>query len=104
MGNIHELEQSFDDIEKLWGSNKDGILCYILHFVEKHSSKLVYAGSSTKFGDGGIEEIRVHMHGQKHQIQSWLKIMEIGLDSNLQLHIFIMFTVVGKYQQGSTQL
>jgi UDP-glucose 4-epimerase len=53
LGEYSRVEQSFDDIEKVWSSNKDGIFA-VLQFCRKTKAKIVYAGSSTKFGDDGI--------------------------------------------------
>ena len=53
LGEYSRVEQSFDDIEKVWSYNKDGIFA-VLEFVRKAGCKILYAGSSTKFGDGGF--------------------------------------------------
>ena len=53
LGEYSRVEQSFDDIEKVWEFNKTGTFS-VLEFARKHKSKIVYAGSSTKFGDGGM--------------------------------------------------
>ena len=53
LGEYSRVEQSFKDIESVWVSNKEGIFS-VLQFCVKNDSKLVYAGSSTKFGDGGL--------------------------------------------------
>lgn len=53
LGEYSRVEQSFDDIEQVWKFNKDGIFA-VLEFVRKTGSKIIYAGSSTKFGDGGL--------------------------------------------------
>ena len=53
LGEYSRVEQSFDDMEKVWEYNKDGIFA-VLQFVRKHGCKIIYAGSSTKFGDGGL--------------------------------------------------
>jgi UDP-glucose 4-epimerase len=53
LGEYSRVEQSFQDIEKVWEYNKIGILG-VLEFVRKTGAKLIYAGSSTKFGDGGL--------------------------------------------------
>ncbi len=53
LGEYSRVEQSFDDIEKVWRYNKDGIFA-VLQFVRKAGCKILYAGSSTKFGDGGF--------------------------------------------------
>ena len=52
-GEYSRVEQSFDDIETVFVSNKIGIF-NVLQFCRKHGSKIIYAGSSTKFGDGGL--------------------------------------------------
>ena len=53
LGEYSRVEQSFDDIDKVWEFNKDGIFA-VLEFTRKSGAKIVYAGSSTKFGDGGL--------------------------------------------------
>lgn len=53
LGEYSRVEQSFEDIETMWASNKQGIFS-VLQFCRKHGSKIIYAGSSTKFGDGGL--------------------------------------------------
>lgn len=53
LGEYSRVEQSFDDMEKVWRYNKDGIFA-VLEFVRKTGCKILYAGSSTKFGDGGL--------------------------------------------------
>ncbi|MBT25300.1 MAG: ADP-L-glycero-D-manno-heptose-6-epimerase [Rhodobacteraceae bacterium] len=53
LGEYSRVEQSFDDMEAVWKFNKDGIFS-VLEFVRKNGCKILYAGSSTKFGDGGL--------------------------------------------------
>lgn len=53
LGEYSRVEQSFDDMRKVYEYNKIGTF-EVLEFVRKSGTKLVYAGSSTKFGDGGI--------------------------------------------------
>jgi UDP-glucose 4-epimerase len=53
LGEYSRVEQSFDDIEKVWEYNKSGTF-KVLEFCKKNAAKVVYAGSSTKFGDGGL--------------------------------------------------
>lgn len=53
LGEYSRVEQSFDDIEKVWEFNKNGIFA-VLEFARKVGCKILYAGSSTKFGDGGF--------------------------------------------------
>jgi len=53
LGEYSRVEQSFDDMEKVWHFNKEGTFA-VLEFVRKVGCKILYAGSSTKFGDGGL--------------------------------------------------
>ena len=53
LGEYSRVEQSFDDVEKVWNFNKKGIF-NVLEYVRKTGTKIIYAGSSTKFGDGGL--------------------------------------------------
>lgn len=53
LGEYSRVEQSFDDIDKVWSLNKIGTFA-VLEFVRKAGCKILYAGSSTKFGDGGM--------------------------------------------------
>ncbi len=73
LGEYSRVEQSFDDIEKVWRYNKDGIFS-MLQFCRKTSAKLVYAGSSTKFGDGGI--------GRDQSPYAWSKATNTELVAN----------------------
>lgn len=52
LGEYSRVEQSFEDIDKVLEYNKRGTI-EVLEFVRKHKSKLLYAGSSTKYGDEG---------------------------------------------------
>ena len=52
LGDYSRVEQSFEDIDMVWKYNIDGMY-EVLKFVRKHNCKIVYAGSSTKFGDCG---------------------------------------------------
>ena len=53
LGEYSRVEQSFEDMDVVWQANKQGTF-KVLQFCLKHACKLVYAGSSTKFGDGGL--------------------------------------------------
>ena len=57
LGEYSRVEQSFDDVELVWKFNRNGTLA-VIDFCLKHSIKLVYAGSSTKFGDGGLGRVQ----------------------------------------------
>lgn len=53
LGEYSRVEQSFEEIQKIWDFNKIGTYS-ILQYCIKNNVKIVYAGSSTKFGDGGL--------------------------------------------------
>jgi UDP-glucose 4-epimerase len=53
LGEYSRVEQSFEDIELVVKSNIEGTLA-VIEFVRKNKCKIVYAGSSTKFGDNGL--------------------------------------------------
>lgn len=73
LGEYSRVEQSFDDIEKVWRYNKDGIFS-VLEFARKTGAKIVYAGSSTKFGDGGL--------GRSQSPYAWSKASNTELVEN----------------------
>lgn len=52
LGEYSRVEQSFEDIDKVIEYNKKGTQA-ILEYVRKNKCRLIYAGSSTKFGDNG---------------------------------------------------
>jgi UDP-glucose 4-epimerase len=52
LGEYSRVEQSFDDIKKVLEFNKSGTIA-VLEFVRRHNCKILYAGSSTKYGDEG---------------------------------------------------
>lgn len=52
LGEYSRVEQSFEDVSLVWEYNKLGTLA-VLEFVRKTGAKLIYAGSSTKYGDDG---------------------------------------------------
>lgn len=52
LGEYSRVEQSFEDVKKVLEFNKNGTLA-VLEFVRKIGCKILYAGSSTKFGDEG---------------------------------------------------
>lgn len=49
LGEYARVEKSFEDMPRVWHSNKDGTFA-VLEFCRTRGCKLVYAGSSTKFG------------------------------------------------------
>lgn len=53
LGEYSRVEQSFLDIDLVHQYNTLGTF-RVLEFARKNACKLIYAGSSTKFGDGGL--------------------------------------------------
>jgi UDP-glucose 4-epimerase len=88
LGEYSRVEQSFDDIEKVWSSNKDGIFA-VLQFCRKTKSKLVYAGSSTKFADGRI--------GRSQSPYAWTKASNTELVENYSDWFGIKYAIVYFY-------
>lgn len=92
LGEYSRVEQSFDDIEKVWRYNKDGIFA-VLEFVRKAGCKILYAGSSTKFGDGGL--------GRSASPYAWTKatntelVMNYGTWFNVPYAITYFYNVYG---------
>ena len=92
LGEYSRVEQSFDDIEKVWKYNKNGIFA-VLEFVRKHGCKILYAGSSTKFGDGGL--------GRSASPYAWTKatntelVMNYGNWFNVPYAITYFYNVYG---------
>jgi UDP-glucose 4-epimerase len=64
LGEYSRVEQSFQDIEKVWDFNTLGTFS-VLEFVRRTGAKLVYSGSSTKFADNGI--------GSNQSPYAWIK-------------------------------
>lgn len=73
LGEYSRVEQSFQDIEKVWQYNKDGIFA-VLQFCRLQGAKIIYAGSSTKFGDGGL--------GRSQSPYAWSKATNTELVKN----------------------
>ena len=92
LGEYSRVEQSFDDIEKVWKFNKDGIFA-VLEFVRQAGCKILYAGSSTKFGDGGL--------GRSASPYAWTKatntelVMNYGNWFNVPYAITYFYNVYG---------
>lgn len=92
LGEYSRVEQSFDDIEKVWRYNKDGIFA-VLEFVRHSGCKILYAGSSTKYGDGGL--------GRSASPYAWTKatntelVMNYGNWFNVPYAITYFYNVYG---------
>lgn len=53
LGEYSRVEKSFEDVEQVWDLNQFGTFA-VLEFARRRGAKIVYAGSSTKFGDNGL--------------------------------------------------
>jgi len=98
LGEYSRVEQSFDDIEKVWQLNKEGTFS-VLQFCRKTGAKLIYAGSSTKFGDGGL--------GRSQSPYAWTKasntelVENYGQWFNLPYAIVYFYNVYGEREISS---
>ena len=73
LGEYARVEQSFDDVDKVLDCNVQGTSA-VIDFCYRRNVKLVYAGSSTKFGDGGL--------GRQQSPYAWTKAANTELVSN----------------------
>jgi UDP-glucose 4-epimerase len=73
LGEYARTEKSFEDIELVWDLNKSGTFA-VLEFCRRVGCKLVYAGSSTKFADGG--------DGRNQSPYAWMKASNTELVTN----------------------
>lgn len=73
LGEYSRVEKSLAEPALVWDLNKDGTFG-VLEFWRKHGGKLVYAGSSTKFGDGGL--------GRMQSPYAWTKASNTELVQN----------------------
>lgn len=73
LGEYSRVEKSLEEPALVWDLNKDGTFG-VLEFWRKKGCKLVYAGSSTKFGDGGL--------GRDQSPYAWTKATNTELVKN----------------------
>ncbi len=73
LGEYSRVEQSFTDVQLVWESNVMGAF-NVIEYWRKRKTKLVYAGSSTKFADGGL--------GRDQSPYAWMKASNTELVSN----------------------
>lgn len=73
LGEYARTEKSFEDIEIVWDLNTAGTFA-VLEFCRRKGCKLVYAGSSTKFADGG--------DGRNQSPYAWMKATNTELVCN----------------------
>ncbi len=73
LGEYSRVEQSFTDLSLVWESNVHGAF-RVFEYWRKRACKLVYAGSSTKFADGGL--------GRDQSPYAWMKASNTELVEN----------------------
>lgn len=88
LGEYSRVEQSFEDMDKVWKYNKDGIFA-VLEFVRKAGCKILYAGSSTKFGDGGL--------GRSSSPYAWTKASNTELVENYGIWYNVPYAITYFY-------
>ncbi|NPA66271.1 MAG: NAD-dependent epimerase/dehydratase family protein [Epsilonproteobacteria bacterium] len=92
LGEYSRVEQSFEDIEIVYRYNKIGTFA-VLEFTKKTGAKLIYSGSSTKFGDGGL--------GRSQSPYAWTKasntelVINYGQWFNIPYAITYFYNVYG---------
>lgn len=76
LGEYSRVEKSLEEPALVWDLNKDGTFG-VLEFWRKRGGKLMYAGSSTKFGDGGL--------GRNQSPYAWTKATNTELVRNYSM-------------------
>jgi len=76
LGEYSRVEKSLEEPMLVWDLNKDGTFG-VVEFWRKRGGKLIYAGSSTKFGDGGL--------GRDQSPYAWTKATNTELVRNYSM-------------------
>ncbi len=88
LGEYSRVEKSLEEPATVWDLNKAGTFG-VLEFMRKRGGKLVYAGSSTKFGDGGL--------GRMQSPYAWSKTSNTELVQNYALWYGIEYAITYFY-------
>jgi UDP-glucose 4-epimerase len=88
LGEYARTEKSFEDIEQVWELNKVGTFA-VLEFCRFKQCKLIYAGSSTKFADGG--------DGRDQSPYAWTKATNTELVENYARWFGIRYAITYFY-------
>lgn len=88
LGEYSRVEKSFDDTPLVWDLNVVGTFA-VLEFCRKRKIKIVYAGSSTKFGDGGL--------GRSQSPYAWTKAANTELIKNYGLWFDLPYAITYFY-------
>jgi UDP-glucose 4-epimerase len=98
LGEYARVEKSFDDTELIYDLNIAGTFA-VLEFAKKNNTKMVYAGSSTKFAEGGL--------GRHQSPYAWSKATNTDLVKNygtwfgLQYAVTYFYNVYGPREISS---
>jgi len=96
LGEYSRVEKSLDEPGLVWDLNVHGTFA-VLEFCRKHTIKIVYAGSSTKYGDGGLGRIQTPY--------GWTKAINTELVSNYGTWYDLPFVITYFYNvYGSGQI
>lgn len=87
LGEYSRVEQSFEDIEKVWEFNKQGTFA-VLEFCRNYNIKIIYAGSSTKFANNG---------GRDQSPYAWIKATNTELVKNYHQWFGLAYAVAYFY-------
>ena len=99
LGEYSRVEKSLEEPALVWDLNKDGTFG-VLEFWRARGGKLIYAGSSTKFGDGGM--------GRDQSPYAWTKATNTELVRNygawygLPYAITYFYNVYGPGERAGT--
>jgi UDP-glucose 4-epimerase len=88
LGEYSRVEKSLTEPSVVWDLNKVGTFA-VLEFVRKRGGKIVYAGSSTKFGDGGL--------GRDQSPYAWTKATNTELVRNYGQWFSVPFAITYFY-------
>ncbi|MFP4118360.1 MAG: NAD-dependent epimerase/dehydratase family protein [Candidatus Woesearchaeota archaeon] len=88
LGEYSRVEQSFYDMDRLIRSNINGTF-KVLEFARQNGSKIIYAGSSTKFGDKGMNK--------KQSPYAWVKYFNTELVKNYKFWFDIDYAITYFY-------
>ena len=88
LGEYARTEKSFEDIGSVWDLNKSGTFA-VLEFCRQRDVKIIYAGSSTKFADGG--------DGRDQSPYAWAKATNTELVQNYARWFGLRYAIVYFY-------
>ena len=98
LGEYSRVEQSFKDVQIVLDANTKGMIA-VLEFCRNKNVKIIYAGSSTKFSDGGT--------GKEDSPYAWTKasntelLVNYGKWFKLNYSIVYFYNVFGKNEISS---